>query len=469
MTMPDFAYKSAADLLRMIRTRQASPVEIMEQCLARIDALEPRINAFVARTPELAMDAARRAEQAVMSGAPLGLLEGLPVSVKDLIAVGGVRLTFGSRTAEENIADADAPAVERLRAAGACIIGKTTTSEFGCKAAGDSPLTGITRNPWNTAKTPGGSSCGAAASIAAGISPFGLGTDGGGSIREPSALTGLFGLKAQFARVPVFPTAATPTLAHVGPIARTVRDAALLLTAIAGYDARDPFSVAEPVPDFLAACERPVKGMRIAWSPTLGYAKPASEIVAITQRAAAVFESLGCHVELVERVFDEDPVELWTSEFYAGIGTRLNKQYLEVPHLLDPALLDMLHAALEQPLGAYYGNVFRRYALRESMRRFFGKYDLLLTPQTPIAAFDVGIDVPHEFPDRNICSWQFYTYPFNLTGQPAASIPAGFTTEGLPVGLQMVAGLNREVDIFSAAAALELARPWAARRPPVFS
>lgn len=469
MTMQDFAYKSAADLLRMIRTRQASPVEIMEQCLARIDALEPRINAFVARTPELAMDAARRAEQAVMSGAPLGLLEGLPVSVKDLIAVGGVRLTFGSRTAEENIADADAPAVERLRAAGACIIGKTTTSEFGCKAAGDSPLTGITRNPWNTAKTPGGSSCGAAASIAAGISPFGLGTDGGGSIREPSALTGLFGLKAQFARVPVFPTAATPTLSHVGPIARTVRDAALLLTAIAGYDARDPFSVAEPVPDFLAACERPVKGMRIAWSPTLGYAKPASEIVAITQRAAAVFESLGCHVELVERVFDEDPVELWTSEFYAGIGTRLNKQYLEVPHLLDPALLDMLHAALEQPLGAYYGNVFRRYALRESMRRFFGKYDLLLTPQTPIAAFDVGIDVPHEFPDRNICSWQFYTYPFNLTGQPAASIPAGFTTEGLPVGLQMVAGLNREVDIFSAAAALELARPWAARRPPVFS
>ena len=467
--MQDFAYKSAADLLRMIRTRQASPVEIMEQCLARIDALEPRINAFVARTPELAMDAARRAEQAVMSGAPLGLLEGLPVSVKDLIAVGGVRLTFGSRTAEENIADADAPAVERLRAAGACIIGKTTTSEFGCKAAGDSPLTGITRNPWNTAKTPGGSSCGAAASIAAGISPFGLGTDGGGSIREPSALTGLFGLKAQFARVPVFPTAATPTLSHVGPIARTVRDAALLLTAIAGYDARDPFSVAEPVPDFLAACERPVKGMRIAWSPTLGYAKPASEIVAITQRAAAVFESLGCHVELVERVFDEDPVELWTSEFYAGIGTRLNKQYLEVPHLLDPALLDMLHAALEQPLGAYYGNVFRRYALRESMRRFFGKYDLLLTPQTPIAAFDVGIDVPHEFPDRNICSWQFYTYPFNLTGQPAASIPAGFTTQGLPVGLQMVAGLNREVDIFSAAAALELARPWAARRPPVFS
>lgn len=465
----DFAYQSAFELARLIRSRQASPVEIMEQCLARIDTLEPRLNCFVTRTFELAINAARRAEQAVMSGGPLGLLHGIPVSVKDLIAVGGVRLTFGSRTAKDNIAEADAPAVERLKAAGACIIGKTTTSEFGCKAAGDSPLTGITRNPWNTAKTPGGSSCGAAASVAAGISPFALGTDGGGSVREPSALCGLFGIKAQFARVPVFPTSATPTLAHVGPLARTVRDAALLLTAIAGFDARDPFSVAENVPDFVAACERPIKGMRIAWSPTLGYAQPTAEVVATTEAAVAVFESLGCHVELVERVVDEDPAELWISEFYAGIGTRLKKQYQETPDLLDPALLDVLHLALDQPFATYYGNVFKRYALRESMRRFFENYDLLLTPQTPVPAFDVGADVPREFPDRNICSWQYYTYPFNLTGQPAASVPAGFTKDGLPVGLQIVARINRETDIFSAAAAFERARPWADRRPSQFA
>jgi len=464
-----YPYTSAVELLGMIRSRQASPVEIMQQCLARMDGLEPRINAFVTRTPELAMEAARRAEKAVMDGGELGALHGLPVSVKDLIAVGYVRLTFGSRTAAENVADADAPSVERLKAAGACIIGKTTTSEFGCKAVGDSPLTGITRNPWNTAKTPGGSSCGAAASIATGVSPFGLGTDGGGSIRGPSAFTGLFGIKPQFARVPVFPAAAAPTVSHVGPMARTVRDAALLLTAIAGFDARDPFSVAEAMPDFLGACERPVKGLKVAWSPTLGYAKPAREIVAITEQAVSVFESLGCRVEQVDRVMDADPADLWTSEFYAGIGTRLKKQYRDSPELLDPALRDVLERALSQTFDAYYGNVVTRYAFRESIRRFFERYDLLMTPQTPLAAFDVGIDVPPELPDCNMVSWLYYTYPFNLTGQPAASVPVGFTVDNLPVGLQIVAKTNREVDIFSAAAAFEQARPWAQHRPPQFN
>lgn len=464
----DFAYTPALELLRLIRKREASPVEILEQCLAAIERLEPRLTCFVTRTPNLAMAAARRAERAVSALEPLGPLHGLPISVKDLIAVANVPLTFGSRTSKGNVADADAPSVERVKAAGACIVGKTTTSEFGCKAAGDSPLTGITRNPWNTKKTPGGSSCGAAASVAAGLTPFALGTDGGGSIREPSALTGLFGIKAQFARVPVFPAAATPTLAHVGVTARTVRDAALLLATIAGPDTRDPFSVAELVPDFLAACDSPVKGLRIAWSPTLGYAKPTPEVCNITQNAVAIFESLGCHIELVENVF-EDPVDLWSSEFYAGIGTRLKTQYRETPHLLDPALVDVLRDALDQPLDAYYANVFKRYAFRETMRRFFEKYALLLTPQTPIPAFDVGIDVPHEFPDRNICSWQYYTYPFNLTGQPAASVPAGFTADGLPVGLQIVARINRETDIFAAAAAFEQAQPWAHRRPPEFT
>jgi Asp-tRNA(Asn)/Glu-tRNA(Gln) amidotransferase A subunit family amidase len=295
-----------------------------------------------------------------------------------------------------------------------------------------------------------------------------LGTDGGGSIREPSALTGLFGIKAQFARVPVFPEAATPTLAHVGVMARTVRDAALLLATIAGPDTRDPFSVAESAPDFFGACDRAVKGLRIAWSPSLGYAEPAREVLEITHQAVVVFESLGCHVDLVEKVID-DPIDLWTSEFYAGIGTRLKKQYRETPQLLDPALVAVIRQALDQPLDVYYANVFKRYAFRETMRRFFEKYDLLLTPQTPIPAFDVAIDVPREFPTRNICSWQYYTYPFNLTGQPAASVPAGFTADGLPVGLQIVARINREIDIFAAAAAFEQARPWAHRQPPSFA
>ena len=207
-------------------------------------------------------------------------LRALPVSVKDLVPVAGVPWTFGSRPFADNVVDFDAPSVERIRQAGGCIIGKSTTSEFGCKAVCDSPLSGITRNPWDLTKTSGGSSGGAGASVAAGLTPFALGTDGGGSVRIPSALCGLFGIKAQFGRVPIFPVSAAPTLAHVGSIARTVRDAALLLGVMAGHDRRDAFGVAEPTPDFLAACDASAEGLRIAWSPTFGYAQPEPEVAA---------------------------------------------------------------------------------------------------------------------------------------------------------------------------------------------
>ena len=441
----------------------------MQATLARAERFDPKLNCFATYTPELALEAAKKAEQDLMAGNAIGPLHGLPISVKDLIAVKDLRLTFGSRANANNVAAVDAPSVERVRAAGACIIGKTTTSEFGCKAVGDSPLTGITRNPWDTTKTPGGSSCGAAASVAAGMTPFALGTDGGGSIRVPCSLTGLFGIKAQFGRVPVYPVAATPTLAHVGPIARTVRDAALLLSVISGHDRRDPFAIAGAVPDFLGACDQPAQGMRIAWSRTLGYANPDPEVAAIAERAAKVFVDLGCEVVEVEKVLDEDPVDLWVSEFYAGVGVRLKKQLTEQRELLDPAVADVLKDALRQTSEEYYTKVFRRYELREKMRVFFEPFDLLLTPALPCAAFDVGLNTPPQHADRSIVSWVYYTYPFNLTGQPAASIPAGFTRSGLPVGLQMVAKINHETDIFRAAAAYEALRPWADKMPPAFT
>jgi len=345
--------------------------------------------------------------------------------------------------------------VERIKAAGACIIGTTTTSEFGCKAVGDSPMTGITRNPWNLGKTPGGSSCGAAASVAAGVTPFALGTDGGGSIRTPASFTGLVGIKAQFARVPVFPTSATPTLAHVGPLARTVRDSALLLGVLSGFDRRDPFSVSSDVPDYLAACELPVKGMRVAWSPTLGFAKPDSEILRITENAVRILEKLGCEVIQLEEGISIDPANIWLSEFYAGISTRLSGAMRDSQDLLDPALCEVLEAAGGQSFSSYYENVFARYAFREKVSALFESFDLLLSPTVPIAACDVGVDVPPQFGGRSLCTWQYYTYPFNVTGQPAASVPVGFTAAGLPVGLQMVAKVNQEKDIFRAASALE--------------
>ena len=461
-----FAYMTALELKGLLAERSISPVELVEDTLSRQDALEPQINAFVNRTPEQALAAAREAERAIAAGEG-GAIAGLPVSVKDLVPVAGVPWTFGSRPFADNVVDFDAPSVERIRQAGGCIIGKSTTSEFGCKAVCDSPLSGITRNPWDLAKTPGGSSGGAGASVAAGLTPFALGTDGGGSVRIPSALCGLFGIKAQFGRVPIFPVSAAPTLAHVGSIARTVRDAALLLGVMAGHDRRDAFGVAEPTPDFLAACDAGAEGLRIAWSPTLGYAQPEPEVAALCEAAAKRFEALGCTVELVEDALGTDPVELWMAEFYGGIGTKLKDLMAERPDELDPAVVATLSAGLDRSMVEFFTQVFARYEFREQMRQLFERYDLLLSPTLPCAAFDVGHDTPPGLGARNIVSWVYYTYPFNLTGQPAASIPAGFTASGLPVGLQMVAGINREVDILRAAAAFEEAAPWADRRPPL--
>ena len=461
----DLTYRDATDVARLIAAGEVSAVEVLEASLARLEATEPQINAFVA---VLAAEARRDAEAADLRhkhGDPLGPLHGVPVSVKDLIAVGGAPFTLGSRSMAHNVAPADAASIERLRHAGAIIIGKTTTSEYGCKAVGDSPLTGSTLNPWDLSKTAGGSSAGAAASIAAGVTAIGVGTDGGGSIRIPAALTGLVGVKPQFGRVPVYPTAATPTLAHVCPMARTVRDAALLLTALAGYDARDPFSVPLPVPDLLAACERDPRPLRMAWSPAFGYAPVDPEVRAIAEHAARTFADLGCAVDEIEAPFGADPADLWTAEFYAGIGTRLGPVLRERPGTLDPEVADIVERATAVRAEDYYRAVFQRYEFRERVRRFFETYDLLLSPTLPVSGVDAGVAVPPALAGRNIVTWVCYTYPFNLTGQPAASVPAGFTAAGLPVGLQIVARPYGEEDVFAAAAAFESARPWAARRP----
>ncbi len=464
---PDIPYMTALEMRAAITAKKLSAVELMTETLSRMESLESILNAFVTPTPESALEAAQAADKAMASGKSLGALHGIHISVKDLINVGGVRTTLGSRLMADNVAEVDAPSVERARAAGACIIGKTTTTEFGCKAGGgDSPLTGVTRNAWDTGKTTGGSSAGAATTVAAGLTPFALGTDGGGSVRIPSSFCGVFGIKAQFGRVPVSPTSATPTLAHVGPIARSVRDAALLLGVIAGFDARDPAAVSAEVPDFLAACEVPVEGMRVAWSPTLGYARPDREVLEATERAARAFEAMGCSVDLVDEVFD-DPVDIWNAEFYAGAGTRFKDPLRSSRDLFDPAVAELLEGALDQTIDEYYSNVFARYDLREKTRQFFESYDLLLTPTLPVPPFDAGVNVPPQLQDRNTVSWVYYTYPFNLTGNPAASIPCGFSQENLPIGLHMVAGTNKETDILRAAAAFEAANPWGHRKPPL--
>lgn len=455
----EFDRMSAVEMKRRIARKEISPVEVTRRALAAAEATQKTLNAFSTLMPEAALSAARAAEDAVMKGQPLGLLHGLPVSVKDLIAVGGVTYASGSRTMAQNIAASDAPSVERLRAAGAIIIGKTTTSEFGCKPVGDNLLTGITRNPWNLDKTPGGSSAGAAASVAAGITPFALGTDGGGSIRIPCSLSGLAGIKGHFGRVPVWPASATPTLAHVGPMARSMQDAALLFSAIAGYDARDPFSVAGPIPDVMGGALATVKGLRVAYSPTFGYAKPDPAVLETVEKAVRTLESLGCDVEVVDKIFDKDPVDLWTAEFYAGVGIRLRSFVENQRDLLDPAVADVLEGALSQDMRSYYEKVFERYAFRDQVRTFFEKYDVLVSPVVPVSSLDVGINIPAHLSDRNLVSWIYYTYPFNLTGQPAGTVCAGIAPDGMPVGLHIVGRALGEYDVVRLGAAYERSQP----------
>jgi aspartyl-tRNA(Asn)/glutamyl-tRNA(Gln) amidotransferase subunit A len=251
----------------------------------------------------------------------------------------------------------------------------------------------------------------------------------------------------------------------VCPIARTVRDAALLLTALAGYDARDPFSVPLPVPDVTAACGRDPRSLRIAWSPTFGYAPVEPEVRAIVERAARTFAGFGCIVDEIDAPFGDDPADTWTAEFYAGIGARLGPVLRERPGTLDPEVAAVVLRAIAVRAEDYYRAVFGRYEFRERVRRFFESYDLLLSPTLPVAGVDAGVAVPRALAGRNIVTWVCYTYPFNLTGQPAASLPAGFTAAGLPVGMQIVARPYREEDLFTAAAAFEAERPWAGRRP----
>lgn len=447
-------FKSVRDLSSLIKSKEISPVELLDFHLNKIEELEGKLNTFASLNIDEAKSMSKKSEKRALKGELLSDIDGIPTSIKDLIAQKDHPQRFGSKTTPNENIEIDAPSVERLRQAGAVLMGKSTTSEFGCKAVGDSPQTGITRNPWDLNKTPGGSSCGAAAQVASGMLPYAIGTDGGGSIRIPASLTGLYGIKAQFGRVPVYPVSATPTLAHVGPLCRNVEDAAMVLKIISGHDRRDPFSVSQDVPDYLAATKNKKK-FKIAYSPTLGYAKPDKSVLNVVESVVKKIEKNGHEIKKIENVLDDDPVNIWNAEFYAGVGTKLKSIIENKPELIDPPVLEVLKVAINQKMDSYYSSVFVRYALREKMRLFFDKFDLLITPTLPCTAFKVGQGVPDQFPDRNIVSWVYYTYPFNLTGQPAASINVGFDDNQLPIGMQIISKINFETDIFSLSSEVE--------------
>jgi aspartyl-tRNA(Asn)/glutamyl-tRNA(Gln) amidotransferase subunit A len=471
-TNQDICYVSATGLAAAIRAKTLSPVELVQAVFKRLHKTNDRVNAFCTLTEEEALRAARKAETAAMKRAPLGVLHGLPVSIKDVLLTNGVRTMFGSCIQRNYVPDEDAPAVAKMLAAGGISIGKTTTPEFGFKAVTDSPVTGITRNPWDLSKTAGGSSGGAGAAVAIGAGPLALGTDGAGSIRIPASFNGIFGFKPSYGRVAAYPPNPVPFLSHVGPMTRTVRDAALLLNAIAGPDERDVQSLPQDQTDYLAGCEGGIRGLRIAWSPTLGYAKVDCEVANITDAAAKSFgQTLGCNVELADPGF-ESPHSFFATLWTMSYALRFEALLPEWKSRMDPDLVRMIARASHLGPSDYGEALAKRLSLWRKTQAFFNRFELLLTPTLPVTAFPAGCGAPEGLSDTvgalpPFPEWLPFTYPWNLTGQPAATVPCGFTRNGLPVGLQIVGRRFADATVLRAAAAFEDAYPWTHKVPPL--
>jgi aspartyl-tRNA(Asn)/glutamyl-tRNA(Gln) amidotransferase subunit A len=384
----------------------------------------------------------------------------VPATIKDLLLTRDWPTLRGSLAiARDQPWPEDAPATARLREHGAVLIGKTTTPEFGWKAVTDSPLTGITRNPWNTATTPGGSSGGAAVAAALGMGALHVGTDGGGSIRIPAAFTGIFGLKPSFGRVPAWPASPFGTVAHLGPMTRTVADAALMLTVLALPDSRDWFALPHDGRDYRVGLDDGVRGLRIAFSRTLGFVGVEPEVGDLVATAVGTFVDLGAMVEEVDPEI-ADPIEIFEPHWYAGAANLLRGFTAEQRARMDPGLQEIAAAGERIGLMDYLSAVKRRAELGAALRRFHETYDLLLTPTLPRVAFAAGTERPDPAAQPRWINWAPFSNPFNLTQQPAASVPCGLTAAGLPVGLQIVGPMHGDAVVLRAARAFEAARSW---------
>lgn len=458
--MAELHFLSAEELAALIRRKALSPLELMEQTLARIAALNPTINAFVALDAERARAEAAAQTERLARGEDLGPLGGLPLGVKDLQHALGFPTTFGSRVFRDFRPDHDEVHIERLKRAGAIVIGKTNTPEFGYTAFTDNDLFGPTRNPWNLERTPGGSSGGSAAALAAGMVPLATASDGGGSIRIPACYSGLFGLKPSYGRVAVGPKAMLTwfDIAVHGPLTRTVRDAALYLDQTAGAHPADPDSLPYPGFSYLRTLDEPLPPLRIAFNRTLGVTRLQPDVEREVERAAQVFQDLGHAVEEREDVIPET-WGYWVRMVWYEALAWLWEEYSTRHDEFGAEFIANLDAALDVGPTDFRAAYQVRTQLNEWTRRLFEQYDLLLTPTLPTEAFAAAGPLPLERdgqPHNPIA----FTYPFNFTGHPAASVRAGFTDSGLPCGLQIVGPRHRDDLVLQAAYAFEQARPW---------
>jgi aspartyl-tRNA(Asn)/glutamyl-tRNA(Gln) amidotransferase subunit A len=473
----DICSMDAVSIAKNVHAKKLSPVEVVDAVFDRLEILEPILHAFCTPTPDLAKQTAKHIEQAIMAGKDVGPLAGVPVAIKDLVCTAGIRTVSGSMAYKDFVPEEDDIVVERLKDAGAIIIGKTNVPEFGYSAVGHNPVFETTRNPWNTDLTSGGSSAGSAAAVAAGEVPFAIGTDGGGSIRIPAAHSGVYGMKASMGRVPLYPgcrderypgVSSWESLEHIGPISRAVADSALMLSVIAGPDDRDRHSLPAPEFDWMDCLSGDLKGLKVAYSPDWGYAAVDPQVRKVVGDAVKVFEQdLGCIVEQANPGW-QDPFVAFSGLVametdLKGMRALVAKHGAQMsPHLVD---------FIQKPWTAedLTNAMVTRKAVVNKMWRFMRKYDLLLTPTLAVPPFAIHTQGPEKIDGRMVANtqWLAFTFPINMTGQPAASIPAGWTDDGLPVGLQIIGRHLDDPKVLSASAAFERARPWKNRWPPI--
>ncbi|MFE4833854.1 amidase [Arthrobacter sp. NPDC056691] len=458
-------WATATELVAAYRAGEVSPVEATVAALDSIDRHDKDVNAFCLVEPEAALQAARESEARWRRNEPRGLADGVPTSIKDLILTKDWPTLRGSRLTSPNAEwTEDAPAVARLRENGAVLLGKVTSPEFGWKGVTDSPRCGITRNPWDLSRTSGGSSGGSAAAVAQGMGPWSVGTDGGGSIRIPAGFTGVVGFKPTYGTVPLYPASPFGTLAHAGPITRSVEDAALMMDILSQPDARDWSAGPAPRGSFLDAVGEGLRGCRIAFSPDLGYGSNDPDVDAAVRNAVQVLRGLVAEVEEIDLGWS-DPVDAYHVLWFSGAAKVVEGYGPGATEQIDP----LLAAALERHAGFSAGDFLDATAVRMKLGREMGllheRYDLLVTPTLPIPAFEAGRDVPEGSASQDWTSWTPYTYPFNLTQQPAVSVPCGFTADGLPMGLQFVGPRHGDARVLSAAAAYQNASDWHHYRP----
>ncbi len=471
MNTNDLGFMTARDLVAAVKKKTLSPVEIIESILKRIEQVNPKVNAYCTVAGEMAREEAKKAEAKVVRSEALGPLHGVPVSIKDLTPTAGIRTTSGSKIFEFFVPQEDALVVQRLKAAGAIVIGKTNTPEFGAGANTYNAVFGATRNPWKLSHTCGGSSGGAAVALACGLAPLASGTDLGGSLRIPASFCGVVGFRTSPGVVPDFPKLlAWDTLSVGGPMARTVGDTAIMLAAVAGQDDRCPLSFPVDGRAFISAVERAdIRGLRVAWSPNLRLTQVDREVLSVAEAAARRFAELGCTIEQSEPDFSEVREVIRVTRalrmvaLHADKLDRWRKQ-------MNPILVANIEQGFPLTAQEIAEAEKKRTDIYQGVRQFFEKYDFLLTPTVAVPPFPVETPFPKEINGQAITSytdWFLLTYAISITGLPAISVPCGFTADGFPVGLQIVGRRLSETTVLRAAAAFEAMNPWADKKPAV--